>query len=228
MVIELKEIHYSFTRKMKNQVIIKEILQGLNLSVTKAEFILITGPSGSGKTTLLQIIATMLHQKTGERILFGKNHSDEQSTQDLIPTRRKIGYLFQQPYLPPKMKIKDFIALQAMLSGIGIKSAEERAKSLLTEFDMMNFANNYPQKLSGGEKQRIALAGVLAKDIQLLLLDEPTGSLDSTNKSIIWEAITDLKEKGLTIIAVTHDVSITSLSDKTYELNYGILTRKGK
>ncbi len=93
---------------------------------------------------------------------------------------------------------------------------------------MMNFANNYPQKLSGGEKQRIALAGVLAKDIQLLLLDEPTGSLDSTNKSIIWEAITDLKEKGLTIIAVTHDVSITSLSDKTYELNYGILTRKGK
>lgn len=225
MVIELKKIHYSFTRKIKNQVSIQEILKGLNLSVTDAEFIIITGPSGSGKTTLLQIIATMLHQKTGERILFGTNHSDEQSIQDLIPTRRKIGYLFQQPYLPPKMKAKDFIALQAMLSGIGIKSAEERAKSLLVEFDMMDFAQHYPQKLSGGEKQRIALAGVLAKDIKLLLLDEPTGSLDSTNKSIIWETITSLKEKGITIIAVTHDVSITSLADKTYELKYGVLAR---
>jgi len=225
VIVELKNIHHSFARKIKKQISILEILKGVNLSVTDKEFIVISGPSGSGKTTLLQIIATMLHQKTGERILFGTNHSSEQSIQDLIPTRRKIGYLFQQPYLPPNMKVKDFIVLQAMLSGIGIKSAEQKAISLLEEFDMMDFAEHYPKKLSGGEIQRIALAGILAKDIKLLLLDEPTGSLDSTNKSIIWETITNLIEKGITIVAVTHDKSITSLADDTYELKYGILTR---
>ncbi|HUU78772.1 MAG TPA: ABC transporter ATP-binding protein [candidate division Zixibacteria bacterium] len=225
MVIELKNIHYSFTKKFKNQILSQKILKGLNFSVANEEFCIITGPSGSGKTTLLQIIATMLNQETGERIIFGTNHSNKQSIEDLTPTRRKIGYLFQQPYLPPKLKVKDFIALQAMLSGIGIKSAEKITNSLLDEFKMMDFAQQYPKKLSGGEKQRIALAGVLAKDIRLLLLDEPTGSLDSINKAIIWETITNLKGKGITIIAVTHDESIAPLADKTYELRYGVLSR---
>ncbi len=223
VIVKLKNIHHSFTRKIKKQVSILKILKGVNLSVTDKEFTIISGPSGSGKTTLLQIIATMLHQQTGERIIFGTNYSSVQSIQDLIPTRRKIGYLFQQPYLPPNMKVKDFIVLQAMLSGIGIKSAEQNTISLLKEFDMMDFAEHYPKKLSGGEKQRIALAGILAKDIKLLLLDEPTGSLDSTNKTIIWETITSLKEKGITIIVVTHDKSVKSFADSTYILNYGVL-----
>lgn len=225
VIVEFKNIHYTFTRKIKKQIFTLDILKGVNLTVDDSEFIIITGPSGSGKTTLLQIIATMLHQETGERILFGANHSTKQSLQELLPTRRKIGYLFQQPYLPPNMKVKDFITLQAMLSGIGLQSAEEKANNLLEEFDMMDFAENSPKKLSGGEIQRIALAGILAKNIKLLLLDEPTGSLDSTNKSIIWEAITNLKEKGITIVAVTHDKSITALADDIYELKYGILTK---
>ena len=224
VIVELKDVHYSFSRKVKKQIFIKEILKGVNLSVNESDFIIITGPSGSGKTTLLQIIATMLNPKIGERILFNTNHSTKQSLPELLPTRRKIGYLFQQPYLPPNIKVKDFITLQAMLSGIGLKTAEGKASNLLEEFGMIDFSKNFPKNLSGGEIQRIALAGILAKDIKLLLLDEPTGSLDSDNKSIIWETITKLKDKGITIIAVTHDKSITSLTEKTYDLKNGILS----
>jgi putative ABC transport system ATP-binding protein len=222
-IVKLDNIGYTLKEKVHKLERTKTILSEVNLNVAHGELHLITGPSGSGKTTLLQIIATFLNQTSGTRAILGQDLSVDAPYEEIINVRSKIGYLFQRPFLPPSMKIRDFIALQAQLSGVDIVSAEDTATNMLEEFGMIDFANNYPKKLSGGEKQRVALASILAKRIKLLLLDEPTGSLDAENKDIIWKKILLQKDSGLTIIVVSHDESIKPIADVVHTLDYGKL-----
>jgi len=220
-IIELRDIEY--TLFLKNQKPL-EILKNINLKVNKGEFHLITGPSGSGKTTLLQIIATFLQPSSGFRKIFNLAVSNDAFDNDYYKIRNRLGYLFQTPYLPPHFTVQEYIKFQVELNGLGIVTAEERAMEFLKEFNIFEFAEQTPKKLSGGERQRIALVGILAKDIDLLLLDEPTGSLDNANKEIIWNLITKLRnEKDITIISASHDETITNIADKTHKLDYGIL-----
>ncbi|HUT79810.1 MAG TPA: ATP-binding cassette domain-containing protein [Candidatus Bathyarchaeia archaeon] len=218
-IVELNNIQYTFTTDNKPISILKDI----NLLINKGEFHVITGPSGSGKTTLLQLIATFLHPTNGTRTLFDQPISSLSSMEAIYRIREKIGYLFQTPYLPDHITTFEYIKLQAQLSGVQYHTAEERTKEFLTDFGIEQFSKVRPATLSGGEKQRIALAAILAKDIQLLLLDEPTGSLDFESRKNIWAIISKLKNKNLTIIAVTHSESFIKRADYIHKLDYGIL-----
>jgi len=218
-VVDLKNIQYLVFSK-EGEV---PILRNVNLQVNKGEFHLITGPSGSGKTTLLQIIATILHQTKGKRNLFNIVVESETNKELIYSIRSKIGYLFQTPFLPPHLKVKEYIEIQTALSGIDAFTSEEITSDFLKEMRIKQFESKNPTKLSGGERQRVALSGVLAKKVELLLLDEPLGSLDFENKKIIWEIIENLKQKNLTIIVVSHDESLSEFFDFCHKLDYGIM-----
>jgi len=118
---------------------------------------------------------------------------------------------------------KEFIEIQTSLSGIGLTTAEQLAKEILQEFKIEDLMNEHCEHLSAGEKQRIALVSIITKGTELLLLDEPTGSLDYDNRAKVWELILDLKRKGMTIIVASHDESIKKLVDVNYKLRNGIL-----
>lgn len=224
-IVELEYIQYSVPL-LKDEIL--SVLKNINLTVKQGEFHLITGPSGSGKTTLLQIIATILHQTAGRRKIFDIEIPNINHNNDVYLVRPKIGFLFQTPFIPPHLKVKELITLQSELSNVGVATAEKRTNEILEEFGVEQFANQYPTKLSGGERQRVALAGVLSKDIELLLLDEPTGSLDAENKTILWDLIKNLQDKQITIIAVSHDESIAKIADVAHNLDYGILHNLNK
>jgi len=218
-IVKLENVEYSVNKNDKEL----RILKNINLLVNIGEFHLITGPSGSGKTTILQLIATILHQTKGFRELLGKEVTKETSEDIIYYVRERIGYLFQTPFLPTHISTFEYIKLQSQLSGIGAFTAIKKTEELLKKLGIDQFETISPSKLSGGEKQRVALAGILVKNINLLLLDEPTGSLDFENRNIFWELINHLKNDNLTIIAVTHDESITKKADYIHKLDYGIM-----
>jgi ABC-type lipoprotein export system ATPase subunit len=222
-IIHLEGINFSFYNEKRETEF--EVLKNINMNVKQGEFHLITGPSGSGKTTLLQVIGTLLHQKNGRRNIFSKDIPRNPPTELLSETRKQIGYLFQTPYLPPNLTVNEYLVLQGSLTGFDLETAEKKASDLLEKFSLEDFRKNRPIKLSGGEKQKVALAGVMVKNIKLLLLDEPTGSLDYDNRLIIWELITKMKSEEITIIAVSHDNSIAEIADITHNLDYGSLQK---
>ena len=219
-VVNLQNIEYKILTQQKEEL---TILKDINLQVNSGEFHIITGPSGSGKTTLLQIIATLLDPTKGERTLFSKKLSLNSPQEIIYKTRSRIGYLYQSPFLPLNLQVQEFVELQSSLSGVGYLSAEEKAKDLLYRFNISQFSENLPTTLSGGERQRVALASVLAQNVDLLLLDEPTGSLDYENSLSIWNLIKQLMDMNMTIIAVTHDKEITELADDSHILDYGVI-----
>ncbi len=228
-IVSLKNIQFNFSEKKRrtlNTTTSIAVIKDLSLTVNENEFCLITGPSGSGKTTLMHIIALMLHQKSGERKIFGKKITKESPLDEIYAIRKKIGYLFQSPYLPSHLTVKEFIEAQALLTGVGMRSARERANEWLEELKIVDLANLLPTSLSGGERQRVALAALLVKDVSLLLLDEPTGNLDEENKEIVWKQITALKNKGFTVITVSHDEHLHSFFESHYLLNYGSLKKQ--
>jgi putative ABC transport system ATP-binding protein len=222
-VVQLTNLNFSFYDKKRDTEL--QILRNVNLQVEQGEFHLITGPSGSGKTTLLQIIGTILQQKEGKREIFSKEISPEPAIDLLAEIRKQIGYLFQTPYLPPHLTVSEFIEMQSSLSGKDIETAERQALSLLEQFNIESFKKSKPIKMSGGEKQRVAIAGIMAKDVRLLLLDEPTGSLDYDNRVIIWDLISQLKSKNLAIIVVSHDETIAEFADVSHKLDNGIIKK---
>ena len=219
-IVELQNVKYSILTQSQREF---TILKDINLQVNSGEFHIITGPSGSGKTTLLQIISTILHQSSGVRILFSNKIDTESPKDDLYAIRSKIGYLLQAPYLPLTLKVREIIELQCSLSGVGCLTAEKRAMDLLTKLEIDQFSENLPSKLSGGEKQRVALATILAQNVDLLLLDEPTGSLDYENSLILWDLIKKMTDSKITVIAVTHDKEISESADFSHMLDYGII-----
>ncbi len=220
-LIRLEHIQFSFGNNSKEQ---KKILADINLTITKGDFHLITGPSGSGKTTLLQILATLLFPTSGKYYYVNQEINRNSSIEELSSLRLKIGYLFQTPFLPNNLKVKDYIEIQAELSGMGIASAEKKSLSLLEDFGIVNLASLKPGTLSGGEKQRVALAGLFIKNSKLLLFDEPTGSLDYENKKIFWELLVQAKKQDTTVITVSHDESLSAFCDHCFNLDYGVLT----
>lgn len=218
-IIKLEHVEYSVLTKYTELLILKDI----SFQVEIGECHLITGPSGSGKTTLLQIIGTLLNQTNGRRELFGEDINEKTPEKILYQIRKKIGYLFQSPYLPKNLSVIDYVSYKSQLVGDGLFTAEKKAEEHLTSLDMTEFIKGKISDLSGGEKQRVALAGILAMNVDVLLLDEPTGSLDYNNATKLWDIIKKLKEKGLTIITVTHDKSIEEIADCIHYLDYGKL-----
>jgi len=198
-----------------------EALKGLNLEVAEGEFVTINGPSGAGKTTFLNIIGGLDKPTTGEIVVFG--HNLLACDEDFLATFRcaYIGFVFQSYNLISTLTALENVAFPVEIAGWEGKRASERATKLLEIVGLSHRANHFPSQLSGGEQQRVAFARALANDPPLLLVDEPTGNLDSETSFEIVHILERLKAEKKTIIVATHDKRIMQQANRTLQLRNG-------
>ena len=201
-----------------------EVLKGVNLNVSKGEVISIVGPSGAGKTTLLQLIGT-LDKPSGGKIFFDGEELSGMNSKRLAAFRNKhIGFVFQFHQLLPEFTALENIIIPALIAGHNPKEAEAEALKLLKIMNLEERANHRPAEMSGGENQRIAVARALINHPDVILADEPSGSLDSKNKEELHKLFFDLRDKfGQTFIIVTHDETLASLTDRTIRMVDGTI-----
>lgn len=199
-----------------------EVLKGVDLLVNKGEIVSIVGPSGAGKTTLLQIIGTLDKPNSGSVEVDGIE-VDKLNADKLSVFRNKhIGFIFQFHQLLPEFTALENVIIPALIGNTDLKKATERAKELLDYLQLSDRLTHKPAELSGGEKQRVAVARALINNPSLILADEPSGSLDSQNKVELHKLLFDLRDKfGLTEVIVTHDVELANLCDRTIEMKDG-------
>lgn len=202
-----------------------EVLKGIDLHIDKGEVVSIVGPSGAGKTTLLQIIGTLDRPDTGTITIDGIDVS-KLSSKKLSDFRNlHIGFVFQFHQLLPEFTAIENIMIPAYIAGTGNKEARRRAAELLDFMGLSDRATHKPNELSGGEKQRVAVARALVNNPAVILADEPSGSLDTKNKEELHQLFFDLRDKfGQTFVIVTHDEHLASITDRTIHMVDGRLT----
>ncbi len=215
-MIEVKDIRHSFGNL--------QVLQGVNLSVEKGEIVAIIGPSGAGKTTLLQIIGTLLTPVAGQVIINGTNVYSLKEKQLSEFRNRHIGFIFQFHQLLPEFTAIENVIMPALIGKIDYKEALTKGEHLLTELGLKERMHHKPSELSGGEKQRVAAARALIMNPDVILADEPSGSLDSANKKDLHRMLLSMRDKfGQTIIIVTHDAELAAICDRTIEIHDGVI-----
>lgn len=216
-MIEIKNITKSFGQL--------QVLKGVNLIVNDKEIVSIVGASGAGKTTLLQIIGTLDKPDSGE-ILFDNNNILKLKDDKLSDFRNKnIGFVFQFHQLLPEFTALENIMIPALIARKKESETNKKAQNLLDMLGLSARVNHKPNELSGGEKQRVAVARALINDPAVILADEPSGSLDSENKEELHNLFFDLREKlGQTFIIVTHDENLAKLTDRTIHMKDGLTT----
>lgn len=202
-----------------------QVLKGIDLHINKGEVVSIVGPSGAGKTTLLQIIGTLDRPDEGTVVINGMEIS-QLSKKRLADFRNQhIGFVFQFHQLLPEFTALENIMIPAFIAGKSRNEAKKRAEELLAFMDLSDRAGHKPNELSGGEKQRIAVARALVNNPAVILADEPSGSLDSKNKADLHRLFFELRDKfGQTFVIVTHDESLASITDRTIHMRDGLLT----
>lgn len=201
-----------------------EVLKGVNLKVEKGEVISIVGPSGAGKTTLLQLIGTLDRPNSGS-IRFNGEELTKMSEKRLARFRNKhIGFVFQFHQLLPEFTALENIIIPALIAGNDRKEAEKEAMELLRILGIEERAHHKPSEMSGGENQRVAVARALINHPDVILADEPSGSLDSKNKDELHRLFFDLRDRfGQTFIIVTHDEGLASFTDRTIRMVDGVI-----
>ena len=201
-----------------------QALRGLNMDVKAGELIAVIGPSGSGKTTLLNIIGG-LDQATAGMVQVGDTLVTALSTTQLVEYRRKtVGHIFQTLNLIPTLTAAENVELPMIALGVPRKKRTERVRELLEIVGLIDRADHKPEELSGGEQQRVAIAAALANDAPLILADEPTGELDTTNAKIVVDYLAKVnRELGKTIIMVTHDPSVARAADRILRIEDGVI-----
>ena len=201
-----------------------QVLKGVSLEVKRGEVISIVGPSGAGKTTLLQLIGT-LDKPTDGKIFFNDEELSRMNNKRLATFRnRHIGFVFQFHQLLPEFTALENIIIPALIAGRDRKEAEKEAMELLKIMKLEERAGHKPAEMSGGENQRIAVARALINHPDVILADEPSGSLDSKNKEELHKLFFDLRDKfGQTFIIVTHDETLAALTDRTIRMVDGTI-----
>lgn len=201
-----------------------KVLKGVNLKVKKGEVISIVGPSGAGKTTLLQLIGT-LDKPTGGSIRIGGEEVTGMNSKRLAAFRnRHIGFVFQFHQLLPEFTALENITIPALIAGRNKEEAEKEAMELLEMMGLKERAQHKPAEMSGGENQRVAVARALINHPDIVLADEPSGSLDSHNKEELHKLFFDLRDRfGQTFVIVTHDEKLASYTDRTIHMIDGLI-----
>ena len=212
------------TRGIKKSFGSLQVLKGIDIDINKGEIVSIVGPSGAGKTTLLQIIGTLDHADSGEVVIDGVETAGL-STNKLAEFRNKhIGFVFQFHQLLPEFTAIENIMIPAYIAGVNPSTARKKAIELLEFMGLTDRAHHKPNQLSGGEKQRVAVARALINEPSVILADEPSGSLDSHNKAELHQLFFDLRDRfGMTFVIVTHDEELAKLTDRTIRLRDGII-----
>ena len=210
-MIELHDIHKSFGTL--------EVLKGIDLTIGKGEVVSIVGPSGAGKTTLLQILGTLDRPDRGQVLFDGIDVSGYKEKQLSAFRNQHIGFVFQFHQLLPEFTAVENVMMPALIGGESMSDARSRAMEMLEYLHLTDRATHKPAELSGGEKQRVAVARALVNRPQIILADEPSGSLDTQNKEELHRLFFDLRDQlGQTFIIVTHDEQLATTTDRTIRL----------
>lgn len=208
----------------KTGVIEHPALRGVNLNIAQGEFVAIVGPSGCGKSTLLHLLGGLDSPDSGDVLLEDKSISHLDDLSQTLLRRRRIGFVFQKVHLLPMLKAIDNVMVPMRLDGIAIDEARPKAIAALASVGMENKQQNRPGELSGGEAQRVAIARALVMSPAILLADEPTGALDSTNSKMVIDLFKQLvRELHQTLVIVTHDPTVAEAADRVVKMRDGLI-----
>jgi putative ABC transport system ATP-binding protein len=205
-----------------------EAVRGVDIELAIGEFVAIMGPSGSGKSTLLHVLGGLEPATRGEIWLRGQRVDGLSTANWAVLRRRHIGFVFQFFNLLSNMTVADNVELPALLAGATPRQARRRREELLAELGLTDKAGAAPARLSGGEQQRVALARALANEPSLLLADEPTGNLDSSNTRDVLRLLSRAHDGGQAILMVTHDARVASMADRVINLFDGMVADDAK
>lgn len=198
-------------------------LQGVDLTLENGDYVSIRGRSGSGKTTLLNIVGTLDNPTAGE-VLYDNVNPFRFSDADLSRFRnRKVGFVFQEFELLPELTVLDNVALVPRIGGVKRKEAQRMAAAVLERVGMTDRMHHYPSELSGGEKQRVAVARAIVNDPEIVLCDEPTGELDEANVTAVMQVLDDLNRSGKTLLVVTHSDEVAEHAHRRMYMVDGVL-----
>ena len=203
-----------------------QVLKGIDLEINKGEIISIVGPSGAGKTTLLQIMGTLDEPDAGVVQIDGTVVSRMKEKELSAFRNKNIGFVFQFHQLLPEFTALENVMIPALIAGVSSKEAHERAMKILDFMGLVDRASHKPNELSGGEKQRVAVARALINDPAVILADEPSGSLDTQNKEDLHRLFFDLRDRlGQTFVIVTHDEGLAKITDRTVHMVDGMIKK---
>jgi lipoprotein-releasing system ATP-binding protein len=203
-----------------------QVLKGIDLEINKSEIVSIVGPSGAGKTTLLQIMGTLDEPDAGMVEIDGTVVSRMKEKALSAFRNKNIGFVFQFHQLLPEFTALENVMIPAFIAGVSSKEANDRAVKILEFMGLADRASHKPNELSGGEKQRVAVARALINDPAVILADEPSGSLDTHNKEDLHQLFFDLRDRlGQTFVIVTHDEGLAKITDRTVHMVDGMIKK---
>ena len=218
-MIKITNIHKSYDSL--------EVLKGVNLNIAPREIVSIMGPSGAGKTTLLQIVGTLDCPNSGSVLLNGTDVLQLNERKLSAFRNQHIGFVFQFHQLLPEFTAEENVMMPALIGGSAMADARKEARRLLEYLGLSERRNHKPSELSGGEKQRVAVARALINKPEIILADEPSGSLDSQNRTELHRLFFDLRDTfGQTILIVTHDEELASISDRIVRMKDGVINNE--